>query len=220
MLSWGAPLQNFTAVGNNYFASVGSTLEYDSAFTGGPPNGAFQDGGAPIGLRDIIDGSSNTVAFGEWKIGTGLANVVTIPQDIIFVGALPAGVTRNTPMMSMPAGATATFNWLAGTCTKMAATGRPNKCYEQGTNWAITLPGESLGNLIVPPNPSTPNCTSNAADSLMSPGVWGLSSYHPGGADVLMCDGSCKLLKNSINRNTLWALGSRAQGEVIDASSY
>jgi prepilin-type processing-associated H-X9-DG protein len=54
----------------------------------------------------------------------------------------------------------------------------------------------------------------------MSPGVWGLSSYHSGGANILMCDGSVRFLKDSTSRNTLWALGSRAQGEVIDASSY
>jgi prepilin-type N-terminal cleavage/methylation domain-containing protein/prepilin-type processing-associated H-X9-DG protein len=220
MAGWGNPLVNFVAPGNAYFASVGSSLEFDSAFSGSPPNGVFQDGGAPLGLTHIIDGSSNTVAFGEWKVGTGLLNTVTIPQDIIFVGTLPAGVTRNTATMAMPAGGTATLNWLAGTCVKMQATGRNGKTPEQGANWTFTLPGETLGNLIAPPNPATPNCTSNAASSLMSPGVWGLSSYHPGGANILMCDGSVKFLKNSTNRNTLWALGSRAQGEVISADSY
>jgi prepilin-type processing-associated H-X9-DG protein len=219
MAGWGNPLVNFVAPGNSYFASVGSSLEFDSAFSGAPPNGMFQDGGAPLGLRDVIDGSSNTVAFGEWKIGTGLLNVVTLPQDIIFVGTLPPGVTRNTATMSMPAGQAGLATWLA-TCVKMAATGRNGKTPEQGANWTFTLPGESIGNLIVPPNPPTPNCTSNAASSLMSPGVWGLSSYHPGGANILMCDGSVKFLKDSTNRITLWALGSRAQGEIISADSY
>jgi prepilin-type processing-associated H-X9-DG protein len=50
--------------------------------------------------------------------------------------------------------------------------------------------------------------------------MWGLSSYHPGGCNVLMCDGSVKFLKDSTNMQTVWALGSRNQGEVIDASSY
>jgi hypothetical protein len=35
-----------------------------------------------------------------------------------------------------------------------------------------------------------------------------------------MCDGSVKFLKDSTNLQTVWALGSRAQGEVIDASAY
>jgi prepilin-type processing-associated H-X9-DG protein len=47
-----------------------------------------------------------------------------------------------------------------------------------------------------------------------------LSSYHPGGANVLLADGSVRFLKDSTNLMTVWALGSRAQGEVVDASSY
>jgi prepilin-type processing-associated H-X9-DG protein len=47
-----------------------------------------------------------------------------------------------------------------------------------------------------------------------------MSSYHPGGADVVMCDGSVRFLKDSVNLNTIWALGSRNQGEVISADSY
>jgi hypothetical protein len=35
-----------------------------------------------------------------------------------------------------------------------------------------------------------------------------------------MLDASVKFLKESLNQQTLWALGSMAQGEVIDASSY
>jgi prepilin-type processing-associated H-X9-DG protein len=48
----------------------------------------------------------------------------------------------------------------------------------------------------------------------------GLSSFHPGGANVLMCDGSVRFLKDSTNLSTIWALGSSAQGEVISADSY
>jgi prepilin-type processing-associated H-X9-DG protein len=46
------------------------------------------------------------------------------------------------------------------------------------------------------------------------------SSNHPGGVNVLMADGSCKFIKDSVNQRTWWALGTRANGEVIDASSY
>ena len=52
------------------------------------------------------------------------------------------------------------------------------------------------------------------------PGVWGLSSYHSGGANVVMLDGSVRFLKNSTNIITVWCLGSIAQGEVISSDSY
>jgi len=35
-----------------------------------------------------------------------------------------------------------------------------------------------------------------------------------------MTDGSVRFLKSSINYNSLWALGSIAQGEVLSADSY
>jgi prepilin-type processing-associated H-X9-DG protein len=50
--------------------------------------------------------------------------------------------------------------------------------------------------------------------------VYGLSSRHPGGANVLMCDGSVRFLKDSTSIQTIWALGSRAGGEILSADSY
>ena len=64
------------APGNNYFASVGSGMEYSGQQTANPPNGIFQHietTGRVVGVRDITDGTTNTIAFGEWKTGTGLA---------------------------------------------------------------------------------------------------------------------------------------------------
>ncbi len=36
----------------------------------------------------------------------------------------------------------------------------------------------------------------------------------------MMADGSVRFLKSSVAWNTLWALGSRAQGEVVSSDSY
>jgi prepilin-type processing-associated H-X9-DG protein len=48
----------------------------------------------------------------------------------------------------------------------------------------------------------------------------GLSSYHPGGANLLMDDGSARFLKDSVNVFTVWQLGSRAGGEVTSADEF
>ncbi len=45
-------------------------------------------------------------------------------------------------------------------------------------------------------------------------------SLHPGGANVLLGDGSVRFVKQSINLLTWQALSSRCGGEVIDAGSY
>ena len=45
-------------------------------------------------------------------------------------------------------------------------------------------------------------------------------SLHPGGANVLMGDGSVRFIKQSINLLAWQALSSRANGEVISADAY
>jgi prepilin-type N-terminal cleavage/methylation domain-containing protein/prepilin-type processing-associated H-X9-DG protein len=224
MTNEGPGLTTLTAPGNSYFASCGSTLEFDGSMTGGPPNGVFQynPNGRSIGIRDIQDGTSNTIGFGEWRIGTGNLNQTSIPQDIIFLGTYPTGVTRNSPSMAITVGNLTNFqNWLA-TCTKAgtSGTGRMARTVLLGEGWAFGVNALALGNVLQGPNPKTPNCSLSAGGSIDVPGMFTLSSFHPGGCNVLMCDGSVKFLKDSTSLQTVWALGSRAQGEVIDASSY
>ena len=43
----------------------------------------------------------------------------------------------------------------------------------------------------------------------------GISSYHPGGANVAMADGSARFLSQTINLMLLGQLGTRAGGELV-----
>ena len=45
-------------------------------------------------------------------------------------------------------------------------------------------------------------------------------SYHSGGVNVTMADGSVKFIKDTINQVTWLALGTKAGGEVISSDSY
>jgi prepilin-type N-terminal cleavage/methylation domain-containing protein/prepilin-type processing-associated H-X9-DG protein len=227
----GAPLNVFTAPGNNYFASCGSTFEFSGAGLGGifsPPNGVFQYdgvGGSAIRIRDVADGTSNTIAFGEWQTGDGLQSIVTIPSDIIFVGGFPLGVSRPGPTMAAANDPTWMQNfqtWLNSCQAAAPKSGRTNQTSDLGRCWAFGLNATTLGNVLLPPNPKYPNCSSvsQTSNAIQNPGMWGLSSFHPGGANILMCDGSVKFLKDSTNMVTVWAIGSRNQGEVVSADSY
>jgi prepilin-type processing-associated H-X9-DG protein len=72
----------------------------------------------------------------------------------------------------------------------------------------------------------TPNTLSCTYPSDPFPGWGGVfaavtaSSNHPGGVNVGMADGSVRFIKNSVNVQTWWALGSRNLGEVISSDSY
>jgi prepilin-type N-terminal cleavage/methylation domain-containing protein/prepilin-type processing-associated H-X9-DG protein len=221
-----APLGQFQAPGNNYFASVGSSLEFADQQSKGPPNGVFPyigSLGRPVGISTIIDGTSTTLAFGEWKTGSGNLGRISIPQDIIFIGSFPAGTQRNNGTLNMPNPAlVASFQTWLGQCAQSAMTGggRHPKTVTLGEAWALGLVGYTQGNVLQAPNAKYPNCNTNGTGAIENPGVFGMSSYHPGGANVVMCDGSVKFLKDSTNPRTVWALGSIAQGEVVSADSF
>jgi prepilin-type N-terminal cleavage/methylation domain-containing protein/prepilin-type processing-associated H-X9-DG protein len=211
------------APGDNYFGSVGSSLDYDGTRTSGPPNGVFQYQGNALGIRDVRDGSSNTVAFGEFRIGDFNSTKITIPSDVADASSsAPTGITRNTNTMNMPAGATAgganIIQWLSA-CTKGIATLHRSFV---GDTWAFGIMGRGMGNLVVPPNQPYAGCLdyTGQGDFDSAPIIIGLNSQHAGGANVAMCDGSVRFIKNTISMQTLWSIGSRDQGETIDASSY
>jgi prepilin-type processing-associated H-X9-DG protein len=211
---------NSQVTGNCYFASMGSSLEYDATMTGGPPNGLFYYSGtsmaAPVRFAGVTDGLSNTIAFGEWKPGSGNVNIVSIPQDVIFPGLGP--FTENTPSMVMSLANQPTLMQWLGLCSTSINSARFPRTPTLGQYWAIGLPVLTLGNVILGPNPKYPNC--GFLNSYNSGGMFTLSSFHPGGANIMMGDGSVRFLKDSVSLPTIWGLGSRAQGEVISADSY
>jgi prepilin-type processing-associated H-X9-DG protein len=210
------------APGNNYLGSLGSSLEFDASMASGPPNGLFNynpNGGA-IGLRDIQDGSTNTIAFTETRIGTGRTAVITPDTDFVFIGSYPAGVTRNTPQMVMPTGSGPFQQWLAKCGAGIATASRGGHAVYTGQSWAYGIVAYTLGHALQAPNPRYPSCSINGNGAGQNPGSVNMTSYHPGGANVLLSDGSVRFLKNSTNLQTVWALGSRAQGEIVSADSF
>ena len=217
------------APGNNYLASLGSSFEFmnnsnpalAAVTSGGPPNGVFQGvGGGPIGIAHIPDGTSNTIAFFETKVGSGDVNLFSADTDIVFFGSPPAGVTRNTPTMSMPTGSANFLAW-AQQCTAALKTApQPANAVSLGRNWAYGLVSQTLGHTLLPPNSKYTNCSFDGMGMLQNPGMIRMSSFHSGGGNTLMCDGSVRFLKDSTANPVVWALGSRAQGEVISSDAY
>jgi hypothetical protein len=97
------------------------------------------------------------------------------------------------------------------------ATLQTNTYYPFGLYWFSGQPSHTRYNHVMPPN--SWSCAWGGHWGDMG-GAYTASSRHPGVVNELMCDGSVKSIKNSININVWWALGTRAAGEVVDASSY
>ncbi|MBX6314093.1 MAG: DUF1559 domain-containing protein [Isosphaeraceae bacterium] len=208
--------------GTSYFSSVGSSLEFnDNQPT--KPNGLFflPISGRAVNISSVTDGTSNTIAFGEWRIGSGNVNRIS-PQDVVF--GVPLFVDRTTsPNLNLPAAnANNQFLGWISRCAAGLTQNRVNHTVRLGANWSLGLMIWSMGNITLAPNSKYPNCSGQSAGNtgVEFPGVYTLSSYHPGGANVLMADGSVRFLKDSTNLQTVWALGSRNGGEVLSADSY
>jgi prepilin-type N-terminal cleavage/methylation domain-containing protein/prepilin-type processing-associated H-X9-DG protein len=207
---------------NNYFACVGTTTYFTNAGTspatlGDHPTTGFFGYQLCYGLRDGTDGSSNTVAFGEATIGIntlkgqkniGLQKVSTIPA-----GAIVFDASANVPI-TLQGLAACDQAWLGGA-------GTTDPAAQRGKNWAHGGLCFTLFNTVATPNANNDtwsycSVTSGGAISNYSEA----DSYHPGGINALMADGHVQFLKNSINRLTWFALGTKAGGEVTSADGF
>jgi prepilin-type N-terminal cleavage/methylation domain-containing protein/prepilin-type processing-associated H-X9-DG protein len=214
--------------GNCYFASMGPSLHFRGDFARARPTGMFASDGPTIGLRDALDGASGTILFGEWLVGDCDPSRLS-PQDVIAMGDLgPNGEVNgwDYATMNMPLGdAGGAFRrWLATIpAAARASVGDPtrNKSW-LGEVWAAGTCGLGMGNTLLPPNSRYNNAQvlGAGAEDFDTPGVYGLSSAHPGGAHVAFADGSVRLLKSTTDMAVIWALGSRAQGEAVSADAY
>jgi prepilin-type N-terminal cleavage/methylation domain-containing protein/prepilin-type processing-associated H-X9-DG protein len=222
---------------NSYFASAGSTIMW-LGWPADTPNGLFSVRSPAIGIRDVRDGTSTTIAFGEMRVGDFNDSKDSI-QDIVAVTWSSAGWTctpstlkqppnRNMdcPCANMPLGGPNVVPALQ----QCAQTWRAHNNTGYGTNgqrswngrfWHVGEYGHALGNVVVPPNSAYPYCqfwdTNGDWDSA---GICGLTSFHSGGANVCFTDGSVRFIKDSIAWNVLWSLGSRDQGETVSSDQY
>jgi len=212
---------------NNYYASVGTTTlaggdmsPRDDCSVAGDSTGIFYYGKAN-GLQNILDGSSNTVAFSEGLVGTQ-SNKIRLRTT----GPNVDGLGSVYDVSASPAAILTIFQ----KCTtqfQAAMTSGAGLHASRGRYWAWGAEGESLFNTIVPPNSQQYQwdgcrfgCQGCGWDSTDHMNLTNATSNHPGGCNALFADGSVRFIKASISMPTWWALGTRAGGEVISADSY
>jgi len=216
---------------NNYKASIGTTVVANWP----PTNGMFSmsdyyGGSRPtFGLRDVTDGSSNTIAFGEMLVGVAgrgnayRGNGINTGTRNAFGNATTGNdVQQKTP--AALASALSDCNTFWRTAVPGTTNGKGMKEYI-GELWALGERGYTLFNTVIPPNSKEYpwGLCKVIGGQGSAPGeaqFTKASSNHPGGCNFTFGDGSVKFVKDTINMQTYWALGTRAYGEVISADSY
>ncbi len=196
---------------SNYATNCGADGNSFVANPSDPYAGPFGYRGKAVGLRDIIDGTSNTAGFSERVKGIGGSNNgifdPTNPPATFFKPT----ATVNTGIVSMTVTPSDNSNCkgAARTAANMT-TGDPS-----GFAWTNGAGGGTIYTHVMPPN--TWSCASgNTWDFSVASTA---SSRHNGVVNVGMCDGSVKAIKNSISPVTWWAVSTMAGAEVIDANS-
>jgi len=208
--------------GANYAASIGPQLRDDANAASGVGLGLFAKSVA-YGIRDCLDGSSNTVVISEVLIGDN--NVVTMNGTVFYSGATwpdgagggyGAGLTQTFPYAYMnPAGNSYLSQY--NTLCNQRRTAHTSEFNDALSYWACSRShyGTTFSTVS---SPNSPN-----ADCSFYQGGGGLiatRSRHPGGVNTLFADGSVKFLKNSINPVTWFSLGSKAGNDIVSADSY
>jgi prepilin-type N-terminal cleavage/methylation domain-containing protein/prepilin-type processing-associated H-X9-DG protein len=210
---------------NSYYGCYGTTTlqpDYYPGWTGQPGSTGLFAVWISYGLRDCIDGTSNTIAYSEGLAGNGQNSN---GNYYIGNGQEAAGGNGADKVYDANSVQAAILGDLA-TCANVfnQKTNGGNVTGRRGWRWAEGVPGFTLFNTIQTPNDTTYNVNAcrmdcNGGCNLDQSFSIRASSFHSGGVNALMADGSVRFFKNTINRNTWWALGTKANGEVIDANS-
>jgi len=225
-----APFNQIRFPGNNYWGSVGPTV--CPWFSAKPP-GLFSIMGpadsSAIGVRDVQDGTSNTIAFGEWRMGDFDSNKLSLQDaiDILQNSVGSFGSWNNTATSTMPAAGLPAFTTFLNTCqgkalasTQGGSNWKTNKSL-LGRDWAQGMFGHTLGTTLLAPNPVYYNCNMESwGGDFDAPGMYNLSSYHPGGANAAFADGSVRFIKSGTDMRVIWSLGSKAGGDLVSSDQY
>ena len=174
--------------GINYVANVGTGTAGFGLIASG--DGVFTQ--TPVAIRDLTDGTSNTAAFSESVLGSGVTSAGAAPADARREVLKVPGGNDPTPAACASGGGGNVWNG------------------QRGAKWIDGHYGNALYNHYYLPNAPTWDCGNGSNNK----GLWSARSAHAGGVNVLLCDGSVRFVTNTVALPTWRALATRAGGEV------
>jgi prepilin-type N-terminal cleavage/methylation domain-containing protein/prepilin-type processing-associated H-X9-DG protein len=192
------------------------------------PNGAFISGWGdaqnfgPIGFESITDGTSNTALFSERLVGLNGSPPVYVNSTDNKRGIF--NVSGGGAARSGYAGATQ----FVANCRNLPGTQQAIQSWGSGAYWFASYPWHvTINDYLHMGPPNSLSCQNPATEYF---GSWltfvGPShsapptSNHPGGVNICLGDGSVKFVKDTVNLQTWWALGTRKGGETISSDGY
>lgn len=161
-----------------------------------PPNGMFY-ANTQVRVADVTDGTSNTAAFSEHVHGDYSQGVANEKSDTFRPGTYPATPDDAIALCK-------SFDWTNLSFQGISDVGAPwIYGYHSTTSYWHSSPPNARSCMFPPSRIST---TAN--------------SYHPGGVNVGMADGSVRFVKSTTNVNAWRAIGTRNGNEIVSSSDF
>jgi prepilin-type processing-associated H-X9-DG protein len=143
----------------------------------------------------IRDGLSNTIAFSEKPVGS-TASAYSSYRDWLSV---IQGAQNHT-----------VDGWVS-LCSRLTNSGGARK--DAGRSWILAGAIYTQFYVSVAPNSAIPDC---GTEFSMGSGVFAARSFHPGGVNASMGDGSVRWFSSGVSQELWRSLGTRSGGEVAE----
>jgi prepilin-type N-terminal cleavage/methylation domain-containing protein/prepilin-type processing-associated H-X9-DG protein len=213
----------YTTANNCYFGSIGTTTDIRMgqnrkapSFANVPTTGLFAFQQIKT-IATVLDGTSNSIAFAESTVNILNEQPGTKLSGLAYLN-LPAACLQSNAFNN-PAGVLAGIQFCNSVFSSPTADAQDIDA-QRGDAWQKGCMVETLFNTVVTPNGQNDTWSYCGNSSGAVANFSNADSYHPGGINVMMADGSCRFLKNSINQTTWWGIGTIGGGEVISSDSY
>ena len=211
-----ATLGNTLVATSSYGVVVGDWYVWSiNGSTVGPVNRSAFGPNVSRTIAGFTDGLSNSLLASEGYIGHLQARNCGAPSN-------PAMTPTSVPD---PTTSLAALQTLVGACSGSGKFGVPlghtrwcnGGVYYSGITTAVTPNARVLVAGYPKPFDYTSVDENNGGPTYAALSA---SSYHPGGANTLLGDGSVKYIKDTVNPTTWRALGTIAGGEVISSDQF
>jgi prepilin-type N-terminal cleavage/methylation domain-containing protein/prepilin-type processing-associated H-X9-DG protein len=169
-------------------------------------------------IADVTDGTSNTIGFAEQLVGDSNAAALKRGNS---TGNAGGGGGQAGNRLDASGMMIQIKNDMAQCDTWFRAPG--GQAGGRGNHWGAGILGATMLNTVIPPNSAGSlwgACRMDCCPNAQHDHYTNSTSNHSGGVNAAMADGSVRFVKDSVSWPTWWALGTRANGEVISSDSY
>ncbi|HUG17337.1 MAG TPA: DUF1559 domain-containing protein [Planctomycetaceae bacterium] len=151
-----------------------------------------------VSFAEFSDGLTNTILFSEKLIGDGDPGRFTPWTDFFYSGE---NITSDDRAVQI--------------CGSLSQRDPPHSSYA-GWAWFYGGWNTTWYNHILTPNSPIPDC-GGGNDHMAGggPGVYSARSYHPGGVNAVLADGSSRFIAEEIDLSVWRALSTRKGGEML-----